>query len=165
MLFKLSNLNSNLALTLGYLNPALNNSALNLKSEAPSSSPTLKLVKSQLVRFLTVAGLRVVPHFSSGIVEQAKRERAWKSHFSRVGWFSRVLSTTRSIIDDAYYDSFKLFVSLSPKAPSGEWIIISFIYFFIFRPNWTTGRVGFIGSDTAFFSYFLLRLLLNPRLS
>ena len=31
MLFKLSNLNSNLALTLGYLNPALNNSALELK--------------------------------------------------------------------------------------------------------------------------------------
>ena len=28
MLFKLSNLNSNLTLTLGYLNPALNNSAL-----------------------------------------------------------------------------------------------------------------------------------------
>ena len=28
MLFKLSNLNSNLGLTLGYLNPALNNSAL-----------------------------------------------------------------------------------------------------------------------------------------
>ena len=27
MLFKLSNLNSNLAITLGYLNPALNNSA------------------------------------------------------------------------------------------------------------------------------------------
>ena len=27
MLFKLSNLNSNLALTLGYLNPTLNNSA------------------------------------------------------------------------------------------------------------------------------------------
>ena len=27
MLFKLSNLNSNLALTLGYLNPPLNNSA------------------------------------------------------------------------------------------------------------------------------------------
>ena len=29
MLFKLLNLNSNLALTLGYLNPALNNSAQN----------------------------------------------------------------------------------------------------------------------------------------
>ena len=28
MLFKLSNLNSNFALTVGYLNPALNNSAL-----------------------------------------------------------------------------------------------------------------------------------------
>ena len=32
MLFKLSNLNSNLALTLGYLNPALNNSALNINT-------------------------------------------------------------------------------------------------------------------------------------
>ena len=31
MLFKLSYLNSNLALTLGYLNPALNNSALGVK--------------------------------------------------------------------------------------------------------------------------------------
>ena len=31
MLFKLSNLNSSLALTLGYLNPALNNSAQKLK--------------------------------------------------------------------------------------------------------------------------------------
>ena len=30
MPFKLSNLNSNLALTLGYLNPALNNSAWNI---------------------------------------------------------------------------------------------------------------------------------------
>ena len=30
MLFKLSNLNSNLALTVGYLNPALNNTALQL---------------------------------------------------------------------------------------------------------------------------------------
>ena len=30
MLFKLSNLNSNLALTPGYLNPALNNSALDV---------------------------------------------------------------------------------------------------------------------------------------
>ena len=29
MPFKISNLNSNLVLTLGYLNPALNNSALN----------------------------------------------------------------------------------------------------------------------------------------
>ena len=33
MLFKLTNLNSNLALTLGYLNPALNNSALKLGNE------------------------------------------------------------------------------------------------------------------------------------
>ena len=32
MLFKLSNLNSNLALTLGYFNPALNNSVQMVKS-------------------------------------------------------------------------------------------------------------------------------------
>ena len=31
MLFKLSNLDSNLTLTLGYLNPALNNSAQEIK--------------------------------------------------------------------------------------------------------------------------------------
>ena len=29
--------------------------------------------------------LRVVPHFSSGIVERAKRERAWKSPYARKG--------------------------------------------------------------------------------
>ena len=55
--------------------------------------------------------LPVVPHFSSEIVEWAKRERAWKSPhvgkgdapgrekneaFSRVGWFSRTL-TFRSL--------------------------------------------------------------------
>ena len=34
MLFKLSNLNSNLAITLGYLNPALNNSAHVVSLEA-----------------------------------------------------------------------------------------------------------------------------------
>ena len=35
---------------------------------------------------LSVSGrLRVVPHFSSGIVEQAKRERAWKSPHARKG--------------------------------------------------------------------------------
>ena len=34
MLFKLSNLNSNLTLTLGYLNPALNNSAQEIRIPA-----------------------------------------------------------------------------------------------------------------------------------
>ena len=34
MLFKLSKLNSNLALTLGYLNPALNNSALKFNTKS-----------------------------------------------------------------------------------------------------------------------------------
>ena len=46
MLFKLSNLNSNLALNLGYLKPALNNSALFGKSR-PFSSKALSLVLCQ----------------------------------------------------------------------------------------------------------------------
>jgi len=40
MLFKLSNLNANLAITLGYLNPALNNTALD--SESYSYNSTLR---------------------------------------------------------------------------------------------------------------------------
>ena len=40
--------------------------------------------------------LRVVPYFFSGIIKQAKRERAWKSPHARkatrVGWFSRALA-------------------------------------------------------------------------
>ena len=43
MLFKLSNLNSNLALTLGYLNPALNNSAL-VYSRNITNLPPLELL-------------------------------------------------------------------------------------------------------------------------
>ena len=38
MLFKLSNLNSNLALTLGYLKPALNNSAQNKNLELTANN-------------------------------------------------------------------------------------------------------------------------------
>ena len=34
---------------------------------------------------ITFYRLRVVPHFSSGIVERAKRERAWKSPHARKG--------------------------------------------------------------------------------
>ena len=49
MLFKLSNLNSNLALTLGYLNPALNNSALcgsHLQSQKSVVSRQLMVLNS-----------------------------------------------------------------------------------------------------------------------
>ena len=45
MLFKLSNLNSNLVLTLGYLNPALNNSALFFKSHKVQAGPKWGLIK------------------------------------------------------------------------------------------------------------------------
>ena len=40
MFFKLSNLNKNLALTLGYLNPALNNSALGKKKSVEYITPS-----------------------------------------------------------------------------------------------------------------------------
>ena len=40
MLFKLSNLNSNLVLTLGYLNPALNNSAPGITVTSQEKSKT-----------------------------------------------------------------------------------------------------------------------------
>ena len=41
----------------------------------------LRMIDNSLVWILMTsrARLRVVPHFSSGIVERAKRERAWKS--------------------------------------------------------------------------------------
>ena len=42
MLFKLSNLNSNLSLTLGYLNPALNNSAQGRKTATVSKGNVKK---------------------------------------------------------------------------------------------------------------------------
>ena len=59
MLFKLSNLNSNLALTLGYLNPALNNSAqkwelpagpviLTMKNALSSILPDIIIIKGNL---------------------------------------------------------------------------------------------------------------------
>ena len=52
MLFKLSNLNSNLALTLGYLNPALNNSALRswVENEVFSPAPHMRCSKDLLTQ-------------------------------------------------------------------------------------------------------------------
>ena len=83
------------------------------------------IVNGYLPLFIMPSRLRVVPYFSSRIVEGAKRERAWKSPHSRkarrvvassrVGWFSRVLAfrslyypwgkmgTTRSLI--AWYNT------------------------------------------------------------
>ena len=55
MLFKLSNLNSNFALTLGYPNPALNNSALVnnqiliLSTDSTQPTSTLKMTATQFV--------------------------------------------------------------------------------------------------------------------
>ena len=47
----------------------------------------LRMIDNSLVWILMTsrARLRVVPHFCSGIVERAKRERAWKSPHTRIG--------------------------------------------------------------------------------
>ena len=47
-------------------------------------------------RIRDVARLRVVPHFSSGIRERAKRERAWKSPHARKGDMRRGVIFTRA---------------------------------------------------------------------
>ena len=55
MLFKLSNLNSNLALTLGYLNPPLNKSALEIRIASSSCHPQLVLrAKGNILRLQTL---------------------------------------------------------------------------------------------------------------
>ena len=53
-------------------------------TEIAPKSPFLCLNKSPM-RYGFRARLRVVPHFSSGIVERTKRERAWKSPRARKG--------------------------------------------------------------------------------
>ena len=46
--------------------------------------PAKNIIKSTFIS-LRSNRLQVVPHFSSGIVERAKRERAWKSPHARKG--------------------------------------------------------------------------------
>ena len=60
MLFKLSNLNSNLALTLGYLNPALNNSTQIKKKESrcPCCIQVLYIGKKNIIRKFHVVVLQ-----------------------------------------------------------------------------------------------------------
>ena len=61
MLFKLSNLNSNLAQTLGYLNPALNNTALEMRIASSSCHPQLVLgAKGNILRLQM---LTILNHF------------------------------------------------------------------------------------------------------
>ena len=49
--------------------------------------------------------LRAVPHFSSGIVERAKRERAWKSPFLQWGDFHARLRFARSTIPEEKWET------------------------------------------------------------
>ena len=68
-------------------------------------------------------GLRVVPNFSSGIVERAKRERALKSPYTRKGDMRRgVILTARSIIpEEKWGTTLSLFSPrLLPFSPTAE---------------------------------------------
>ena len=67
MIFELSYLNSNLALTLGYLNPALNNSALELISSGPHSS--LERERKFRRRLFTSSTKREISHFRVVVVQ------------------------------------------------------------------------------------------------
>ena len=60
--------------------------------------------------------LRVVPHVSSGIVEWAKRERAWKSPhaFSRVGDFHARSRFARSTIPEEKWGLLVVYLSPTP---------------------------------------------------
>ena len=58
MLVKLSNLNANFALTLGYLNPALNNSALDLNN--PSETAFALLNNGRKMLFLSAIMRKVI---------------------------------------------------------------------------------------------------------
>ena len=58
MLFKLSNLNSNLALTLGYLNPALNNSAQNIFAEKKSHNTGIHFLPVVVLHMYFLGSLR-----------------------------------------------------------------------------------------------------------
>ena len=69
MLFKLSNLNSNLALILGYLNPALNNSAQEFREPNPLGQPLMAnrsgiMFVKDLVQFYAGAVHKVPDSFS-----------------------------------------------------------------------------------------------------
>ena len=62
--------------------------------------------------------LRVVPHFSSGIVERAKRERAWKSPHARKGAFC-LFSVNLDLDSSDFKSSESFFKKDSPDQKSG----------------------------------------------
>ena len=64
------------------------------------------LLRLSIICVLTKSRLRVVPLFSSGIVERAKRERAWKSPHARKG------DTRRSFTKKKNFNIFYLLHSL-----------------------------------------------------
>ena len=81
MIFKLSYLNSNLALTLGYLNPALNNSA---QVPATQAILCLNLQRSQYYVFSFVFGFDFLPfcvtQFSACMEASGGRISSVKAH-------------------------------------------------------------------------------------
>ena len=86
-----------------------------------------------------ICRLRVVPHFSSGIVKRVKRRRAWKSpHACRLssrGWFHARLRFARSIIPEEKWGTT---VSLKGSSPL-QFLLVFFAYISVLRetcPCW-----------------------------
>ena len=69
LLFKLSNLNSNFALTLGYLNPALNNPAQYINFSHTTFKKIKKILETHCTSYTVVLSqtnkfTHVIPHFT-----------------------------------------------------------------------------------------------------
>ena len=70
--------------------------------------------------------LRAVPHFSSGIVEWAKRERAWKSPHTRKGTFFSLPSACRLFSHVHMYTRTRWLVTVTRCGDTPQRQIVSF---------------------------------------
>ena len=101
MIFKLSNLNSNLALTLGYLNPALNNSAQTF-TWRPASNTVLHRDGSQLSECLKQAIFTRIQFFELYInrrqTNRCSESNVWHFASQRDHWASTTTTSKSPMI-------------------------------------------------------------------
>ena len=108
-------------------------------TEIAPKSPFLCLNKSPM-RYGFRARLRVVPHFSSGIVERTKRERAWACRlFSRGVIFKRASSRfARSTIPGEKWGTTRSLVSCRRKSYHVYSLKIAWINKMLSKPTYQT---------------------------
>ena len=101
------------------------------KSEFALLQTSSRLIYQMFTDISEVGGLyrlRVVPHFSSGIVGRAKRERAWKSPHARKG--EEKWGTTRSLGTISKFMKDRRCTSATWKCPiSRDHKTTSFLFF------------------------------------